>query len=47
MSSDGRDGLGQQVAAEQLGMVLDGLVQVEEDRTAQPDWIGVRGRPCR
>ena len=34
--------LGHQVAADQLGMVLDGLVQVEEDRAAQP-----AGSACR
>ena len=37
----GRDGLGHAGTADQLGMVLHGLVQVEEDRPAQAGRIGV------
>ena len=37
----GRHGLGQQIPANQVGMIPDGLVQVEEDRPAQPAGIGM------
>ena len=36
----GLHGLGQQIPANQVGMILDGLVQVEEDRPAQATGIG-------